>query len=319
MVLEGPPSDRHQSVDRLPRLLRQGDLLVLNNTRVIRARLFARRVGSGGEIELLLSEKLRPKHWTALARPAKRLRAGVELLLEGGLRARIERPATQGLCELSFDREIEGLLESVGHIPLPPYLGRAEEPEDAERYQTVYAREPGAIAAPTAGLHFSRDLLSALTAAGIATTEITLHVGIGTFRPVSADHIDDHHMHTERYALDPGACETINRARAEGRRIVAVGTTVVRALESAVSKGGGRLQPGEAATDLFIRPGFRFEVVDALFTNFHLPRSTLLMLVCAFAGTERVLAAYQEAAREGYRFYSYGDAMLLERSGRSRG
>ena len=312
-VLDSSPLEHHQSVTNLASLLRRGDLLVLNNTRVLRARLFARRAGSGGGVQLLLAEKLGPRRWAALARPSKRLHPGDELELAGGLRARIEVGARHGLCRLCFDREIEGLLPQIGHVPLPPYLGRPEEPEDEERYQTVYASEPGAVAAPTAGLHFSHELLSTLEGAGISTTEITLHVGVGTFRPVTAENVEDHSMHAERYRLDEAACAAINRARSEGRRIVAVGTTVVRALESAALKRGEHLQPGAATTDLFIRPGFRFELVDALLTNFHLPRSTLLMLVCAFAGTARVMAAYEEAAREGYGFYSYGDAMLLER------
>ncbi|HET9209083.1 MAG TPA: tRNA preQ1(34) S-adenosylmethionine ribosyltransferase-isomerase QueA, partial [Thermoanaerobaculia bacterium] len=215
---------------------------------------------------------------------------------------------------LRFSEPVEPHLERLGHIPLPPYIHRPDTPEDRERYQTVYARRPGAVAAPTAGLHFTQELLREIEEAGIEIARVTLHVGIGTFKPVSAERIEEHRMERERYEIGEETAEAIRRAREAGRRIVAVGTTVVRTLEGAALAGNGEVRTGSGSTDLFIAPGFRFQVVDALLTNFHLPRSTLLMLVSAFAGRERVLAAYAEAVREGYRFYSYGDAMLLERA-----
>jgi len=214
---------------------------------------------------------------------------------------------------LRFSEPVEPHLDRLGHIPLPPYIHRPDTPEDRERYQTVYASRPGAVAAPTAGLHFSEELLREIADAGIEIARVTLHVGIGTFKPVDAERIEEHRMERERYEIGEEAAEAVRRARESGRRIVAVGTTVVRTLEGAAVDGSGEVRAGSGATGLFITPGFRFQVVDALLTNFHLPRSTLLMLVSAFAGRERVLAAYEEAIREGYRFYSYGDAMLAER------
>jgi S-adenosylmethionine:tRNA ribosyltransferase-isomerase len=221
-----------------------------------------------------------------------------------------------GRHRLRFAEPVEPHLDRLGHVPLPPYIERADTPEDRERYQTVYADKPGAVAAPTAGLHFSEDLLAQLAAAGIETVRLTLHVGPGTFKPVTVERIEDHRMESERYEIPAATAEAITAARREGRRIVAVGTTVVRTLESAAQEG--ELRPGSGRTDLFITPGFHFQVVDLLLTNFHLPRSTLLMLVSAFAGRERILAAYDEAIREGYRFYSYGDAMLVRGPSRGR-
>jgi S-adenosylmethionine:tRNA ribosyltransferase-isomerase len=220
-----------------------------------------------------------------------------------------------GRHRLRFSESIEPHLERLGHMPLPPYIQREDEAEDRERYQTVWARNPGAIAAPTAGLHFSREILDRLAAAGIGIAEVTLHVGLGTFKPVTAERVEDHRMDSERWAVSEATAEAIRRTREQGGRVVAVGTTVVRTLESAAMAGGGEVRAGHGATELFITPGFRFQVVDVLLTNFHLPKSTLLMLVSAFAGRERVLAAYEEAIGAGYRFYSYGDAMLMERVG----
>jgi len=317
LVLDREGLDRHQKVRDLPELLRPGDLVVVNDTRVIPARLYGRRAGAGeGRIELLLVEKRSEREWEALAKPGRRTRPGTGLEFEGGLTAEVVEKREDGRHLIRFGEPVEGHLERLGHIPLPPYIKRPDEPADRERYQTVYARNPGAIAAPTAGLHFSEDLLEALRQKGIGIAPVTLHVGIGTFKPVTAELVHEHRMESERYAVPEATAAALAQTRAEGRRVVAVGTTVVRTLESAALEdpaGTGTVRPGEGTTALFITPGFHFQVVDVLLTNFHLPRSTLLMLVSAFAGQERVLAAYREAVAEGYRFYSYGDAMLAER------
>ncbi|MEE2775228.1 MAG: tRNA preQ1(34) S-adenosylmethionine ribosyltransferase-isomerase QueA, partial [Acidobacteriota bacterium] len=264
-------------------------------------------------VEILLVEKVGERTWQALLKPARRLRKGERLVLEPGLEGSLAEDPVDGRATLDLTRPAEEFLPRLGHVPLPPYIHRADNTHDRERYQTVYASEPGAIAAPTAGLHFGDEDLEALRAAGVEIVEITLHVGIGTFRPVSVDEVAAHVMDAERYRIDGAAANAIEAARSTGRRIVAVGTTVVRTLES-VLREGGPLRACEGRTDLFIYPGFEFRVVDVLLTNFHLPRSTLLMLVSAFAGTDRVLDAYSEAIRERYRFYSYGDAMLLTRA-----
>ncbi len=312
----------------LPALLRPGDLLVINDTRVVRARLFARKV-SGGAVELLL-ERVLPdapdlssdddSRSAALfqARASKPLRAGGRLELDGGGAARVL--ARRGeMVELQFESPVLAYLQRHGHVPLPPYITRAADApdqEDARRYQTVFARVDGAVAAPTAGLHFDQPLLDALAAAGVASTYVTLHVGAGTFQPLRVDDPDQHRMHFERVEVSAAACEAIAAAKARGGRVVAVGTTVVRSLESAAR--GGTLAPLRGETDLFIRPGYDFRVVDALVTNFHLPESTLLMLVCAFAGSARMLAAYRHAVQTRYRFFSYGDAMFVTRAGARR-
>ncbi|HVT16196.1 MAG TPA: tRNA preQ1(34) S-adenosylmethionine ribosyltransferase-isomerase QueA [Thermoanaerobaculia bacterium] len=333
---EGP--ERHRRVRDLPALLRRGDLLVLNDTRVIPARLFGNRVpgrpgtgeletpraigkgqgtpsaaGAQGQVELLLVERRSDLEWDALARPGRRARPGMRIEFATGLAAEVVGKHEDGRRRLRFSTPVEGHLDRLGHVPLPPYIRRPDELADRERYQTVFARRPGAIAAPTAGLHFSRPLLAEVAAAGIEIVEITLHVGIGTFKPVKVENVGLHRMDRERYEIPEESAAALRRARADGRRVVAVGTTVVRALEGAAAAAGGEPQPGPGTTDLFITPGFRFQVIDILLTNFHLPRSTLLMLVCAFAGRDRILAAYHEAIRAGYRFYSYGDAMLAER------
>jgi S-adenosylmethionine:tRNA ribosyltransferase-isomerase len=282
---------------------------------VIPARLFARRggEGAGGRVELLLVEKVAPRRWVALAKPGRRARPGTRLELAPDLHATVIDKQDDGRHTIELDAEIEPRLAALGHVPLPPYIARADRADDTERYQTVWAREPGAIAAPTAGLHFSVELLAALRAAGIERAAVTLHVGIGTFKPVTAELVHEHRMEPERYEIPAATAEAIARTRARGGRIVAVGTTVVRTLESAAA-ADGEVRAASGRTGLFITPGFRFRVVDLLLTNFHLPRSTLLMLVSAFAGRERVLAAYREAIARGYRFYSYGDAMLAERA-----
>ena len=304
--------ERHRFIGDLPEVLRPGDLLVVNDTRVLPARVFARRLPGGGKVELLLVEKLEPRTWEALVRPARRARPGVELELEGGLGAEVIGDGDGGRRRLRFASEIEPHLERFGHVPLPPYIRRGDEAADRDRYQTVFARHDGSIAAPTAGLHFTPELLALLEARGVDRAAVTLHVGYGTFKPIAAEKVEDHLMDAERYQVSGAAAEAIRRTREQEGRVVAVGTTVVRTLESA-AREDGTVRPGGGSTELFITPGFRFRVVDALLTNFHLPRSTLLMLVSAFAGRERVLAAYEEAVGRGYRFYSYGDAMLLER------
>jgi S-adenosylmethionine:tRNA ribosyltransferase-isomerase len=313
LVLDRQGPGRHSRVRDLPRLLHPGDLLVLNDTRVIPARLYGRSAG-GGRMEILLIERVAERDWDALVRPGRRARPGAMIELAEGLTAEVIDKREDGRHRLRFTEPVEPHLDRLGHIPLPPYIHRPDTPEDRERYQTVFARQPGAVAAPTAGLHFTAKLLEEIAAAGVEIVRVTLHVGIGTFKPVSAERIEEHRMESERYEIGEETAGAIRRARAAGRRIVAVGTTVVRTLESAAQEGGGEVRAGSGATRLFITPGYRFQVVDALLTNFHLPCSTLLMLVSAFAGRERVLAAYEEAIREGYRFYSYGDAMLAERA-----
>lgn len=298
----------HRTVRELPTLLGPGDLVVVNDTRVLKARLEATRHPSGGRVEVLAVEPEAgaPRRWSVLAKPSRRLHPGTELRFGEELRATVAG-RRDALVILDFDRELEPHLDTLGSVPLPPYIERPADDGDEERYQTVYAANPGAVAAPTAGLHFDRDLLQAIEDRGVATARVTLHVGIGTFRPVSVESLEDHVMHSERYTVPP---ETVDAVRS-ARRVVAVGTTVVRALESAAESGELRATSG--GTELFIRPGYRFRVVDSLLTNFHLPRSTLLMMISAFAGRERVLAAYREAVKQRYRFFSYGDAMLLHR------
>ncbi|MEO8274765.1 MAG: tRNA preQ1(34) S-adenosylmethionine ribosyltransferase-isomerase QueA [Thermoanaerobaculia bacterium] len=311
---EGP--DRDARISDLPGILRRGDLLIANDTRVIPARLFARKIPddpqTGAQIELLLVEKLGPLKWDCLAKPGKKARVGTRLRLSPEVDAVVVAKREDGRHTIEFSAEIEPHLEALGHVPLPPYIARADESADRERYQTLWANEPGAIAAPTAGLHFSDEILRRLDERGIERAFVTLHVGIGTFKPVVTELVHEHRMERERYRVPESTAAAIRRARQEGRRVVAIGTTVVRTLESAAADSG-EVVAGEGSTALFITPGFRFRVVDVLLTNFHLPKSTLLMLVSAFAGRERVLAAYAEAIALGFRFYSYGDAMLVER------
>lgn len=291
----------------LPQLLRAGDLLVLNDTRVVRARLHAQKV-SGGKVELLLERALDAHRALFQARASKAMRGGMELRLAGGGRGRVLGTADD-LVEIEFAQPLLDYLEEHGEVPLPPYIGRAANAADRERYQTVFARSSGAVAAPTAGLHFDEPLLQELAAAGIEHTRITLHVGAGTFQPVRVEDLAQHRMHAEQVDVGAAACEAIAAARARGGRIVAVGTTVVRSLETAAQSG--RLQPFKGETTLFIQPGHKFSSVDLMITNFHLPESTLLMLVCAFGGHAHVMAGYAHAVRERFRFFSYGDAMLV--------
>lgn len=316
LVLGGGSSIAHATIGELPRLLRRGDLLVVNDTRVIPARLFARRTASGGRVELLLVERLDSLTWDCLAKPGRKARPGTTLELRNGLSASVVSKEEDGRHRVRFSQPIEPHLETLGAVPLPPYIKRPAEAVDRGDYQTIFAATPGAIAAPTAGLHFSDELISRLGEAGVKLATVTLHVGIGTFKPVTAELAHEHRMDSERFEISGGTASAIAATRVRGGRIVAVGTTVVRTLESA-ARDGGAIEAASGRTELFIRPGFRFRVVDALLTNFHLPRSTLLMLVSAFAGRERVLAAYAEAIEHGYRFYSYGDAMLIDAAARA--
>jgi S-adenosylmethionine:tRNA ribosyltransferase-isomerase len=319
----------------LPSLLRGDELVVLNNTRVIPARLFGRRAGVHssppshasrsehltGQVEVFLTRPIDSDTWQALVRPGRKMQIGERVLFgEGELEAEIVERGELGLRTLRFvSRDAHTIAEHIqrlGHIPLPPYIDRADESADRERYQTVFAKKPGAIAAPTAGLHFTTEVLEKIRACGAEICELTLNVGLGTFQPIHSETLDGHVMHAESYEISEETAERVNRARADGRLILAIGTTVVRALEDAalraVESGSAALVPaGKAEARLFIFPGFRFRVVNALLTNFHLPRSTLLALVCAFAGRERVLTAYNHAVEAGYRFYSYGDCMLI--------
>ncbi|MDA8363560.1 MAG: tRNA preQ1(34) S-adenosylmethionine ribosyltransferase-isomerase QueA [Gammaproteobacteria bacterium] len=308
---------RDQVFADLPQLLRSGDLLVVNDTRVVPARLHGVK-DSGGRIELLVERVLDERRFLAQCRSSKPLRMRQSLHLDEGVVARmVGREAD--FCELEIESggTVHDVLDRIGHVPLPPYIRRGDRPSDRERYQTVYARRPGAVAAPTAGLHFDTGMIGRLGALGVEVVAVTLHVGAGTFQPVRVDDLRAHRMHRERFEIGAQAAERINAARSEHRRVIAVGTTVVRALESA-SRGrdapagsADAVAPCSGETDIFIYPGHRFRAIDGLITNFHLPGSTLLMLVCAFAGTGRVLAAYRHAVGQGYRFFSYGDAMFI--------
>ena len=303
----------HRAVAELADLLEPGDLLLLNDTRVIPARLHARRP-TGRRFELLLLRPLDAEAWESLLRPAGRARPGERLLLADGGEVVPVEPRGEGRWRVRFEPALTlDRLDGVGEPPLPPYISRPEgaTPSDRRDYQTVYAAEPGAVAAPTAGLPFTRELLDEIASRGVELAYLTLHVGLGTFRPVTAERVAEHRMHEEWYRFSEATAAAVNRALGQGRRVVCVGTTSVRALEGALAAGSGRVVAGDAWTDLFITPGYRFRGVGALLTNFHLPRSTLLMLVSALAGRERVLEAYREAVASGYRFYSYGDAMLI--------
>jgi len=300
---------RHRVFPELLELLEPGDVLALNDTKVIPARLIGRRAG-GGEAEVLLLEPAGDHRWHALVRPGRKLREGrVVEFGDGELRATVLEAGEMGmrLVELEHDGELLPLLDRLGRPPLPPYIRRATEALDRERYQTVYAREPGAVAAPTAGLHFTDELLAAIERSGVSVCRVTLHVGLGTFRPVQVERIEDHVMHAEQYEVSGAAADAINSR--EGR-LVAVGTTVTRTLET-VADADGLVHAGSGRSEIFIYPGYEFRAVEAMLTNFHLPRSTLVMMVSAFAGRDHTMAAYHEALAEGYRFYSYGDCMFI--------
>lgn len=298
----------HSSVRELTSFVPAGTVMVFNDSRVRRARLFATTAG-GGKVEVLLLRREGDLLWAALTTRMAKLMPGKRVTLPDGIEAEvIEARPDERLFR--FSREIDDdYLERNGHLPLPPYIRRADVPADAERYQTVYAREHGSAAAPTAGLHFTPGILDDLRLAGVDIRFVTLHVGLGTFLPVRAGSIEDHRMHFEEYTVPDETANAVNTAKRDGRPVLAVGTTSVRTLESAWTTDG--LKSGSGATNIFMYPGYAFKVVDAMFTNFHTPESTLLMLVSAFAGRERILAAYQEAVRERYRFFSYGDAMLI--------
>jgi S-adenosylmethionine:tRNA ribosyltransferase-isomerase len=317
----------HCQFKDLPGFLRAGDVLVLNNSRVIPARLHGLNPRTGGKFEILLLEENAPNDWWAMMRPGKRARAGTRITLldkaghATGLQAEVMEFNAAGHRRLKFSggNDLQDQLDALGEMPLPPYIERhGEQPEDRERYQTVYAEPAGSVAAPTAGLHFTQELLAEIRARGVIVCFITLHVGAGTFLPVKVENINDHQMHSERFVIGPATVAAVNAAKAAGRRVIAVGTTATRALESVARRNDGKLNVYTGKTNLFVYPPATFQIVDALLTNFHLPESTLLMLVSAFAapgsetaGRELILAAYAEAVRERYRFFSFGDAMLI--------
>lgn len=291
--------------------LRPGDCLVLNDTKVIPARLLGQREGTGAHVEVLLLKRLESDVWEALVRPGKKCRPGTGLTFgDGLLKAQVLETGEEGsrLIRFFYEGIFEEVLDRLGEMPLPPYI--THKLEDKNRYQTVYAKYEGSAAAPTAGLHFTQELLEQIREKGVEIVSVTLHVGLGTFRPVKEENVLDHHMHSEHYQVSLEAAEKINRAREAGGRIICVGTTSCRTLESAADEEG-KVRPGSGDTDIFIYPGYRFKVLDALITNFHLPESTLVMLVSALAGREQVLEAYEEAVRERYRFFSFGDAMIV--------
>ena len=301
----------HHRFRDLVSLLKTGDVLVINNTRVIPARLIGEKEGTEGKIEVLLLRRFELNIWEALVKPGKRLKVGQKVRFGGGiLIGELLDILDNGNRKIQFTYSgvFETILDTLGQMPLPPYI--TAQLEDQERYQTVYSKESGSVAAPTAGLHFTAELLGDLRKKGIEIVEILLHVGLGTFRPVKVENIEDHPMHSEYYRADLEAAEQINRAKQEGRRVIAVGTTAARTLET-VGNDQGKVVPGAGWTDIFIYPGYTFKVVDVLLTNFHFPKSTLIMLVSALAGRELTLKAYELAVAERYRFYSFGDAMLI--------
>jgi S-adenosylmethionine:tRNA ribosyltransferase-isomerase len=316
----------------VPTILRRGDLLVLNNSKVFPARLFGRRSGAraqpissrnpaarqflSGQVEVLLTQQTAANEWQALVRPGRKVAVGEHLTFgEKELQAEVVARGEFGERTLRFDAPDEerffALVERLGHVPLPPYIDREDKPEDRHRYQTVFAQQRGSVAAPTAGLHFTPEVLAEIHRRGVELAEITLHVGLGTFQPLRHELVEQNRLHRERFSVSANAAAAINQAKAESRRVVAVGTTTVRTLEYSALQHGGRVEAGEGEAEIFIYPGFRFQMVDALLTNFHLPKSSLLMLVCAFAGKENVLRAYEHAVAEGYRFFSYGDCMFI--------
>jgi S-adenosylmethionine:tRNA ribosyltransferase-isomerase len=316
LMVVDPVEERieHARFREIGRFLRSGDMLVLNNSKVLRARLHGVKADTGARVECLLVRPVHtvPNEWFALARPAKRLRPGTKLRFDNGrVEAEVTGLAEDGMRILRFsvDEPMEAFLERAGEVPLPPYIHRPLE--DQERYQTVYAQQPGSIAAPTAGLHFTEALLDEVRQMGVEVRFVTLHVGLGTFRPVKVERVEEHRMHAEWYQVSQETAEAVTRAKAEGRRVIAVGTTALRTLEAAGASGS--IESGSGETDLFVYPGYKFRVVDALITNFHLPKSTLLMLVAAMMGIDFTKRAYEEAVRERYRFFSFGDAMFITR------
>ncbi|MGT2666310.1 tRNA preQ1(34) S-adenosylmethionine ribosyltransferase-isomerase QueA [Streptococcus rifensis] len=302
-----------QHFDHIIDYLNPGDALVMNNTRVLPARLYGQKPDTGGHVELLLLKNTEGDDWEVLAKPAKRLKTGTKITFgDGRLNATITEELDHGgrIVHFDYDGIFLEVLESLGEMPLPPYIH--EKLEDKDRYQTVYAKENGSAAAPTAGLHFTEELLAKIEAKGVKLVELTLHVGLGTFRPVSVDNVDDHDMHSEFYSLSEQAAQTLRDVKAAGGRIVAVGTTSIRTLETIGTKFDGRIVADSGWTNIFIKPGYEFKLVDAFSTNFHLPKSTLVMLVAAFAGRDFILDAYKHAVEEQYRFFSFGDAMFVQ-------
>ncbi|WP_303974739.1 tRNA preQ1(34) S-adenosylmethionine ribosyltransferase-isomerase QueA [Streptococcus merionis] len=307
----GTMSDQH--FDQIIDQLNPGDALVMNNTRVLPARLYGQKPETGGHVELLLLKNTKGDEWEVLAKPAKRLKKGTVISFgDGRLTATITQELDHGgrIVQFDYDGIFLEVLESLGEMPLPPYIH--EKLNDRERYQTVYAKENGSAAAPTAGLHFTEDLLNKIAAKGVKLVELTLHVGLGTFRPVSVDNVDEHDMHSEFYNLSEEAAQVLRDVKAAGGRIVAVGTTSIRTLETIGAKFDGKIVADSGWTNIFIKPGYHFKIVDAFSTNFHLPKSTLVMLVAAFAGREFILDAYKHAVDEQYRFFSFGDAMFVK-------
>ena len=307
----GQMEDTH--FDAIIDQLHPGDALVMNDTRVLPARLHGEKIETGGHVELLLLKNTEGDDWEVLAKPAKRLKVGAQISFgDGRLTATILEELEHGgrIVRFHYQGIFLEVLESLGEMPLPPYIH--EKLKDRERYQTVYAKENGSAAAPTAGLHFTKELLAKIEAKGVKLVYLTLHVGLGTFRPVSVDNVDEHEMHSEFYTLSEGAAETLRQVKASGKRVIAVGTTSIRTLETIGSKFNGEIKADSGWTNIFIKPGYDWKVVDAFSTNFHLPKSTLVMLVSAFAGRELVLSAYQHAIDEKYRFFSFGDAMFIK-------
>jgi len=333
LLVVHPDNLEHRTIRDLPDQLPQGSLVVVNDTRVLRARLLGQKLGSGGKVEIFLLRKVEPttvsldgrsyaaETWQALGKSSKPLRSGALIALGDAniLVARMGERAADGIVDVTLfsptNTPIADAIDAVGHVPLPPYVKRSDDIDDRTRYQTVYAREPGAVAAPTAGLHLTDALLDRMRARGIEIARVTLHVGLGTFQPVTAEDLDDHPMHTETFVVPVETEEAIARARARGADVVAIGTTSVRALETAADpERPGFVKATHADTNILIQPGYHWRIVDRLLTNFHLPQSTLLALVAAFSGLDRILSAYRVAVEERYRFFSYGDAMLLRRS-----
>lgn len=303
---------RHEIFHDIVKELRAGDCLVINDTKVIPARLFGTKVGTEAKIEILLLKRKENDIWEVLVKPGKKARPGTEILFgDGRLKGTVIDIVEEGnrLIQFSYEGIFEEILDELGQMPLPPYI--THQLKDKNRYQTVYAKHEGSAAAPTAGLHFTKELLKQIEEMGVTIAHVTLHVGLGTFRPVKVENVQEHHMHSEFYIVEETEAEKINAAKRAGHRVIAVGTTSCRTLESATGEDGV-LKAGSGWTDIFIYPGYRFKMIDALITNFHLPQSTLLMLVSALAGREHILAAYEEAVRERYRFFSFGDAMFIE-------
>ena len=303
----------HRTFSDILEYLKPGDCLVFNDSRVIPARIFGTRRGTGAKVEFLLSKKLKGNTWETLVKPGRRCRAGDIIDFEEGLSAEIKGYSDDGtrIAEFRCDGCFEEVLERIGSMPLPPYITRSSDASDKENYQNVYAKENGSVACATAGLHWTPELIRKAEAKGVKTAYVTLHVGIGTFRPVKVDKVEDHHMHFESYSVSQEAADTINGTKASGGRIICVGTTACRTIESASSEDG-ILLPGSADTGIFIYPGYSFKITDCMITNFHLPKSTLLMLVSALYDREKMLDAYKAAVEERYRFFSYGDAMFIE-------